>query len=96
MTEAFIHNPPFLVFLIGMSLLLYPTVSDYWNEPNSEVLFTNVDGEVFRYRVVSVETLAPTQVEDMTRSSDKWDLTLFTCTPGGGSRCTVRCVRDTQ
>lgn len=58
----------------------------------AEVYFTNAVGEVFRYTVSNVETLMPTQVEDMVEGD--WDLTLFTCTIGGRSRCTVRCIRE--
>lgn len=56
-----------------------------------EADFTDMDGVVIRYQVVSVEILEPTAVEDMTDSG--YDLTLFTCTYGGASRVTVRCER---
>ena len=55
-----------------------------------EVIFTDMDGNVFRYEVAALETLSSTAVEEMT--SGDWDLTLFTCTVGGQSRVTVRCV----
>lgn len=55
------------------------------------VLFTDVDGIVSRYEVVSVEVLEPAAVEEMT--AGEYDLTLFTCTYGGASRITVRCDR---
>lgn len=48
-------------------------------------------------KVVSIETLQPTQVEQMITKSDtdEWDLTMFTCNTGGGrTRCTVRCVEE--
>ncbi len=54
-----------------------------------EITFTDIDGKVFSYEVVSLETLSPYDVEDMTDGD--WDLTLFTCTVGGQSRVTVRC-----
>ena len=54
-----------------------------------EVRFTDGDGNVFTYKVASMEELQPTQVEEM-RESD-WDLTLFTCTLSGRQRTTVRC-----
>ena len=57
----------------------------------AEVYFTTVDGEVFQYTVDNIEILNPEQVEEMITAED-WDLTLFTCTVGGRSRCTVRCV----
>lgn len=58
--------------------------------PGDEVCFTDADGQLHRYTVALVETLYPTAVEEM-RSSD-WALTLFTCTYGGASRVTVRCI----
>jgi len=53
--------------------------------------FTDVDGFVYTYQVMDVETLGGTDVKDM--KSGTWDLTLFTCTYGGRSRVTVRCER---
>lgn len=55
-----------------------------------EVVFTDVDGNVFRYEVLEVETLPPSAVEEMTDGD--WDLTLFTCTISGRKRVTVRCA----
>ena len=59
--------------------------------PDSEIIFTDMDGNRFEYRVVLTETLQPTAVEEM--CADEWDLTLFTCTVGGQYRVTVRCER---
>ena len=56
------------------------------------VTFTDIDGNVFNYRVLELITLRPNQHEDMV-SGDDWDLTLFTCTVGGRSRIAVRCER---
>ncbi len=58
------------------------------------VTFIDAKGNEFNYEVVDIETLQPTDVEDMTQSD--YDLTLFTCTYGGQSRVTVRCniVKD--
>jgi sortase A len=64
-----------------------------WLPTGSEIKFTDVDGNVFRYTVTQVETLQPDETDRMVEASDDWDLTLFTCTTGGGSRCTLRCVR---
>ncbi len=55
------------------------------------VVFTDADGNVFEYKVVSVEELRPTAVEEM--MSDEYDLSLFTCTIGGRTRVTVRCMK---
>lgn len=59
-----------------------------------EVVFTDMDGNVNYYSVVSVETLDPYAVEEMTDAG--YDLTLFTCTYGGATRVTVRCNRITK
>lgn len=59
------------------------------------VMFADVNGNVFTYEVAEIETLRPTAVEDMT-IGDEWDLTLFTCTIGGATRVTVRCVRTSN
>ena len=59
--------------------------------PDDDVTFTDVDGNVFAYKVVEIETLSPHAMEEMTTGD--WDLTLFTCTIGGQSRVTVRCER---
>ncbi len=56
-----------------------------------EVTFTDVEGNVLRYQVSSIEVLEPTQVEEM--AAGRGDLTLFTCTLGGSSRVTVGCDR---
>lgn len=58
-----------------------------------EVIFTDMDGNVFRYRVGAVEVLDAMAIEDMT--SGEWDLTLFTCNYSGRARITVRCERIT-
>ncbi len=55
----------------------------------AKVIFTDTEGNVYQYEVASLETLLPTQVDEMT--SGDWGLTLFTCTPGGKTRVTVRC-----
>lgn len=58
----------------------------------SEIRFIDTEGNVFDYSIGWVEILQPTDVEILTDSKD-WDLTLFTCTYGGGERYTVRCIR---
>ncbi len=55
------------------------------------VYFTDMDGNLFTYRVEAFEILQPNQVEQM--RSGGWDLTLFTCTLGGQTRFTVRCEK---
>lgn len=65
-----------------------------WLEVGTEVDFTDMDHHIWHYQVSSIEILKPTQVEEMTGKTegDGWDLTLFTCTTGGKTRCAVRCV----
>ena len=55
------------------------------------ITFTDIDGNVFAYRVLEVETLQSAAVEEMI--SDDYDFTLFTCTLSGRSRVTVRCEK---
>lgn len=55
------------------------------------VIFTDADGNIFTYKAALVETLMPTDIEEM--ENGDWDLTLFTCTVGGSYRVTVRCDR---
>lgn len=55
--------------------------------------FTDIDNNVFNYRVLEIEVLDPDDVEGMI-DTVYWDMTLFTCTLGGASRVTVRCVLD--
>lgn len=53
------------------------------------VLFTNVNGETYRYEVVLLETLPKEATNEMITGG--FDLSLYTCTIGGASRVTVRC-----
>lgn len=56
----------------------------------AKILFTDIDGNEFRYEVAEIDFLQPTAIEEMT--SGGWDLTLFTCTVGGAARVTARCM----
>lgn len=58
-----------------------------------EVRFTDTDGNVFRYSVVEKQQLEAQPAGAMLEG--EWDLSLFTCTPGGQYRTTIRCVRET-
>jgi sortase A len=55
------------------------------------VVFTDVMGNAIPYQVVAIETLGPKDGEKLITGD--WDLTLFTCSPGGERRVTVRCKR---
>lgn len=56
------------------------------------IQFTDVEGNVYSYKVADIQTLKPTAVAVMQKPGG-WDLTLFTCTFRGSRRVTVRCVR---
>ena len=58
-------------------------------KPGDTVIFTDMDSEIRRYKVDSVELLMPTDVDKVKDSGD--DLILYTCTYGGAKRITVRC-----
>lgn len=53
------------------------------------VLFTNMNGETYTYRVEDTEMLKPSEVTDMVESN--YELTLYTCNYSGSERFTVRC-----
>lgn len=61
-------------------------------QTGDDVTFTDMSGVTSHYKVVEVHVLNPAAVEEMT--SGEFDLTLFTCTYGGQSRVTVRCMRE--
>lgn len=56
-----------------------------------KIRFTDMDGNVFTYTICAQQSLHKTAVSEMIALSGDWDLTLFTCTPGGQTRVTVRC-----
>lgn len=53
------------------------------------VFFTDVNGVDYYYEVVLLETLPQDATKEMISSG--FALSLYTCTPGGGNRVTVRC-----
>lgn len=57
-----------------------------------EIIFKDIDGNVFKYKVFEIEILNGKDVENMKNSNS--DLTLFTCTYSGQSRITVRCKKQ--
>ena len=60
-------------------------------KPGDSIQLTDADGNLHAYEVQEITTLQPEEVEEM--SSGSWDLTLFTCTYGGKSRVTIRCMK---
>ena len=55
------------------------------------IIFTDLAGESHYYEIALLETLPPYATEEMLTSG--FDLSLYTCTPGGANRVTARCVR---
>ncbi len=60
-------------------------------QPGDTIVFTDVTGVAHVYEVTLLETLPKEATREMIASG--FDLSLYTCTPGGGSRVTVRCLR---
>ena len=58
-------------------------------QPGDIVIFTDVNGADHCYEVVLLETLPKEATQEMIVSG--FALSLYTCTPGGASRVTVRC-----
>lgn len=60
------------------------------------VFFTDVNGVAYYYEVVLLETLQKEATKEMITGG--FDLSLYTCTPGGASRVTVRCnaIKDSK
>ncbi|MBQ3531974.1 MAG: sortase [Oscillospiraceae bacterium] len=58
------------------------------------ITFTDMDGETYRYEIVSMEVLPEGAVEEMTAGD--FDFTLFTCTYSGESRIAVRCDKISE
>lgn len=54
-----------------------------------DVVFTDVEGNVFRYKAAELETVDGNDLEAL--ESGDWDLTLFTCTLARTTRVVVRC-----
>lgn len=57
--------------------------------PGDTVTFTDMDGNIFDYEVVSVDEIDP--FPDLPVRDSEHDLVLFTCTLGGRTRIAVSC-----
>lgn len=55
-----------------------------------KISFTDMHNNVFNYEVLYSEVVDKDAVSEL--KAGEWDMTLFTCTPGGRSRVAVRCV----
>ena len=61
-------------------------------EPGASVIFTDMEGTVYRYAVEEIRQLEPEDVEDVSSVfSSEYPLVLYTCTPGGKARVAVFC-----
>jgi sortase A len=58
-------------------------------QPKDLILFTDIFGTEYCYEVILLETLPGNATEEMITGG--FDLSLYTCTPGGSNRVTVRC-----
>lgn len=56
----------------------------------SEIQFNDADGNEFQYTVVASDVMNPEEKDRMLEDG-AWDLTLFTCNYGLGTRYAVRC-----
>jgi sortase A len=56
---------------------------------NSDIIFTDADGNVFYYKVTETEVLQPSDIDILLEEDH--DLTLFTCTSDTQARFIVRC-----
>ena len=60
-------------------------------DPDSTIIFTDMEGTKLTYTVTSVEILSPYDTEKVKDTGD--DLILYTCTYGGRTRVAVRCSK---
>ena len=61
-------------------------------QPGASVIFTDMEGTVYRYAVEEIRQLEPEDAEDVSSVfSSEYPLVLYTCTPGGKARVAVFC-----
>ena len=65
-----------------------------------DIWFITADHKRIHYKTSNIQTLDPTDIGEMVENDknslgniNQWDMTLFTCNPGGFTRCAVRCTR---
>ena len=64
-------------------------------QPGASVIFTDMEGTVYRYAVEEIRQLEPEDAEDVSSVfSSEYPLVLYTCTPGGKARVAVFCQWD--
>ncbi len=57
-----------------------------------EVVFTDVNGIVHTYEVVTIETIAGDNFDALEKTSKDWQLSLYSSTFGQGERTVLRCI----
>ena len=62
-----------------------------WMKAGQQVTFSDLNGNEYRYEVISVDEIDGDDVDGMLAGD--WDLTLFTCTTSRVARAAVRCRR---
>lgn len=60
----------------------------------ADVYFITVDNMVYHYTVGSIENMRPEQLDEILHS--EWDLSIYTCNPGGTTRRVIRCSLEPQ
>ena len=61
-------------------------------QPGASVIFTDMEGTVYRYAVEEIRRLEPEDAEDVSSVfSSEYPLVLYTCAPGGKARVAVFC-----
>ncbi len=63
-------------------------------ETGAEIIITDMDGNLNRYKLDHLETLQPTDVDRVQNSG--YELVLYTCTYDGSTRLTAFCKRITD
>lgn len=86
------------IYLHNMVIAGHNYISHFWPikslPEGADIYFTDMDKNVFRYKVAWTDVVSPEKPEQMTEEAEgeEWDLTLFTCTMGNSMRYAVRCT----
>ena len=66
----------------------------------ADIWLITADNKRIHYITSNIQTIQPTSVQEMVENdrnsvtnTNHWDMTLFTCNPGGQTRCAIRCTR---
>lgn len=90
------------IYLHNMVIAGHNYISHFWPikslKEGAEIYFTDMDKNVFLYKVAWTDLISPEHAEQMTEKAEgeEWDLTLFTCTAGNTLRHAVRCTLEEE